>query len=353
MKLFSKIHLFSLALICCAAALIGTSDTLCADLQQYTYQVPIDSNVKVYFNDNDIFIPTASGEFRVYLDRYAQWGFSYSNDIHEVLPEFMFADGIRPVSIEFGMEIDVSWDSGFSSGTNLNLDPSFKFSANTTNVRVNSQYPGGYEMVPYTVNYIQDGRDYGSTWERNLRNAPYIFKFKYSTETPVDSYDGGFGAWIATFQYGNVAGDDVNGSGYGLVFTVKNFYFTFTYLDDSVQESLDDINSALNDDSFTDDGLTTDLEDFGSALTPPEMPSDLGVDNFFLFMDDALLLASRELSGLYSSFYQPINVTIYGQTFNLMDIFISVLVFLLIGSLLFLVLKGGHGGGSSRGDDSA
>lgn len=344
MKLFSKIHIFALALIASAASLIGAGQTLCGDLSTYTYNVPIDSNVKVYFSDNEIFIPTASGEFKVYLDRYANWGFSYFDDIHNVLPSFMFDEGIRPVSIEFGMDIDVSWDSGFASGTNINLDPSFKFTQNTTNVRVNSQYPGGYEMVPYTINYIQDGRDYGSTWERNLRNAPYIFRFKYSTETPVDTYEGGFGAWVATFQYGNVAGDDVNGSGYGLVFTVKNFYFTFTYLDESVEQSLDDIQGAITSTDVDDEGGGDALEDVKDKIDI-QVPDSLPVDDQFNALNSFIGIAADEVVDLFGAVVQPIYITIAGHRFDLMQLFLGFLGFFLLFGLVFLVLKGSHNTG--------
>lgn len=301
-------------------------------VNSFTHHVAINEKIRVYFTDNEIFIPTDSGEFKVYLNRYANWGFSYSDDIHNILPDFMFAEGIKPVSVDFGMDIDVSWDSGFSAETNLNLNPSFKFVSNGSNFRVNSQYPGGYEMAPYFVNYIQDGREYGSNWERNLRNAPYTFQFKYSTNTDVPSYDGGFGAWIAYFQYGNVAGDDISPNGYGLEFTIQDFYITFNYIDDRDQVFQDNIQ---HNPGLGQSGMSWD--DYFKNNPLPSFNVDL---SGFAPIFSLAAAAVSDLTDITAPFRVSYDISIAGVRFDPIDIYLKIVTAVALLFTLIDIIRG-------------
>lgn len=138
--------------------------------------------------------------------------------------------------------------------------------------------------------------------------------------------------------------DDVNSN---LSDMNSNFDDVNSNLDD-VNSNLGDINDFLENDDFDDGNLSSDIEDMEVALTP-DVPEDLPIADGIGFLGIMVDNAGSEISSFFSAFIQPINVEIFGQTIDLLKVFLSIVILLFIFGLIFLILKGGHGGGTGGG----
>lgn len=225
--------------------------TYAREIKSYTYEIPVNALIRVDTNLGTSFVPNGSGDFEIRADSPTQFTIYYGNSLYNMLPSIFFNAGTEPVSIEYGIDIDVSWDSGFAStgDTDRSIPPSFRFLYYTNQVWFGSQRIA-YPIEPFYVNYNQRGNDYGTLWYRNLTNSPYRFQCKMMTNTDLPTYDH-YGdrlvLGIGSFEMANILGDDVNADGYGLVFTINSFYVTFNYVDNTGFDAMKDINDSLNE----------------------------------------------------------------------------------------------------------
>lgn len=119
---------------------------------------------------------------------------------------------------------------------------------------------------------------------------------------------------------------------------------------DNVSSGLDNIQSALDDDSFSDGGVSSGLEDMKDALTPV-MPDEIPVEDGFSLIEVMSANVGSEMSSFFGAFVQPINIVIWGHTFDLFSVFFTFLGFFLVLGLVFLILRGSHSSGSNKGGD--
>lgn len=235
------------------------------EIKSYTYEIPVNALIQVDTNLGTSFVPTSNGDFEIKAESPTQFTIYYGNSLYNMLPSIFFNAGTKPVSIEYGLDLEVSWDQGFAFSRDqaMTLAPSFRFLYYTNQVWFGSQLMD-YPIEPFYLNYNQRGEDYGTLWNRNLINAPYRFQTKLQCNTPIATYDT-FGdrlrLGIGAFAMENVLGDDINAGGYGLVFTINNFYVTFNYVDDTGFDIMQDINDKLNTDNADFDDSSVGLND--------------------------------------------------------------------------------------------